>query len=301
MFLAVLLLLKKMETTEVKDKRETFLKSVVKDPKRMTGVWELKIDVKNAQGLKAFGGKILSDYIHPLTGKRVHLINMDNQIELGLHLARPTTVYRPDDNPMDRRIVDWLLCHPKVGVEGIDITDGLKAKKESNPLIHLKNVDRQEMGLIDNEDKIDVIIGRLSDNNPKTGISLERLRYLLAYFNLPYFDIRYIKNKETEKKFLRQKIKNFARNINSDGSLNAEKVEAVLNEIDNLRYNYEFKEMLRNSVIKESHGIYKYNNVPLGSTDDSVISFFKNNLEVYTEMVGQLYPILKEQGFTFKA
>lgn len=288
-----------METT-VEERRADYLKAVVIDPKRMTGVWELKIEITNSQGTKAFGGRRLTSYIHPLTGMRVPLINLDGQEELGYMIDKPTMRLHPDTNLMHRRIVDWLITHPLVGVEGIELTDLITSKKESNPVVTLKNVDRQELSMIDDQDTIDVVIGKLSDDNPKTGISLERLRYLLAYFNLPYFDIRWIKNKTTERKLLRQKIKNFARGTSPSGKLNAVLIDEVLTEIDNLKYYYEFKEMLRFDVIREANGIYKFNNVPIGSNEDSVISWMKNNLEIYTEMVAILYPKLKAQGFTFK-
>jgi hypothetical protein len=291
-----------METVEkTKDEKRTdYLKSVVTDPKKMQGVWELKIEISNSQGVKAFGGRMLTAYDHPLTGEIIHLVNLNHKAEMGLNIDRPTMVFYPDTNLMDRRKVDWLLAHPEVGIEGINLKSEINRFKVSNPTIMLKNVDRQEMTNIENEDAIDVIIGRLSDDNPKTGLSLERLRYLLAYFNLPYFDLRYINNKTTEKKFLRTKLKNFARIINSDKSLNAKKIEEVLDSIDSLKYSYEFKEMLRFSIIIESNGSYKFNNVPLGSTEDSVITWMKNNLEIYTEMVARLYPELKKAGFDFK-
>jgi hypothetical protein len=295
-----------METTEEKkietqaDRREAYLKSVITNPKAMGGVWELKIEINNSQGTKAFGGRQLTDYVHPLTGINVPLIDLNQTKLLGFMIDRPTMRFHPDSNPMDRRIVDWLIAHPEVGIEGVTLQDSVLNKKDSNPSIKLKNVDRQEMSTIENEDRIDFVIGKLSDDNPKNGISLERLRYLLAYFNLPYFDIRYIKNKTTEKKFLRQKLKNFARIINSDGTINANLINDVLEEIDNLKYSYEFKEMLRYDIIRESFGSYKYNNVPLGSTEESVITWMKNNLEIYTEMVGNLYPRLKADGFDFK-
>jgi hypothetical protein len=289
-----------LKEEKVESGRDKYLKAVVLDPKKMQGVWELKIELSNSQGTKAFGGRRLTTYIHPWTGTRVPLIDLDNQETLGYMIDKPTMRLQPDSNPMDRRIVDWLIAHPEVGVQGIELTDLVKIKKMSNPTITLKNVDRQELSEIDNQDTIDVIIGKLSDDNPKTGVSLERLRYLLAHFNLPYFDIRWIKNKTTEKKLLRQKIKNFARGTSAGGELNASLIGKVFDDIDNLKYSYEFKEMLRYDIIREANGIYKFNNVPIGSNEDSVINWLKTNLEIYTEMVGELYPRLKADGFTFK-
>lgn len=291
-----------METLEkgTEEKRQDFLKAVVIDPKKMAGVWEMKIEISNSQGTKAFGGRRLTTYIHPLTGTRIPLVDLDGQPTLGYMIDKPTMRLMPDTYPMDRRIVDWLICHPEVAVEGIELTDRIKSKKLSNPSISLKNVDRQELSLIDDQDTIDVVIGKLSDDNPKTGISLERLRYLLAHFNLPYFDARWIKNKTTEKKILRQKIKLFARAKSASGKLNALLIDELLIDIDNLKYSYEFKEMLRYDIIREANGIYKFNNVPIGSNENSVISWLKNNLEIYTEMVGVLYPKLKADGFNFK-
>jgi hypothetical protein len=282
------------------EKRQDYLKAVVLDPKKMQGVWELKIEVSNTQGTKAFGGRRLTTYIHPLTGVRVPLIDLDGQETLGYMIDKPTMRLYPDTNQMHRRTVDWLLAHPQVGVEGIPLTEKISSKKESNPTITLKNVDRQELSMIDDQDTIDVVIGKLSDDNPKTGISLERLRYLLAHFNLPYFDIRWVKNKTTERKLLRQKMKNFARGVSASGVLNAILVDNVLSDIDNLKYSYEFKEMLRFDIVREANGIYKFNNVPIGSNETSVITWMKNNLDIYTEMVAILYPKLKAEGFTFK-
>lgn len=291
-----------MENTLInpEEKRQNYLKSVVLDPKKMKGTWQVKIEIFNSQGSKAFGGRRLTTYIHPLTGVRVPLIDMDGQATLGYMIDRPTMTLHPDSNKMDRRTVDWLIAHPEVGVEGLEITSLIKSKKQSNPTITLKNLDRQELSHIEDQDSIDVVIGKLSDDNPKTGVSLEKLRYLLAYFNLPYFELKWISNKTTEKKVLRQKIKNFARIKSIDGDYNAIHIDAVLNEIDNLKYNYEFKEMIRYDILKESNGMYKYNNVPLGTSETSVINWFKNNLEVYTEMVNVLYPRLKSDGFDFK-
>ena len=289
-----------METGTLEERRTENLNACIIDPKKMTGVWELKIEITNSQGTKAFGGRRLTTYVHPLTGMRVPLINLDEQEELGYMIDKPTMRLFPDTNQMDRRIVDWLISHPQVGVQGIDLTEKVASRKESNPVVTLKNVDRQEMSMIDNQDTIDVVIGKLSDDNPNKGVSLERLRYLLAYFNLPYFDIRWIKNKTAERKLLRQKIKNFARGTSPSGKLNAVLIDEVLSEIDKLKYNYEFKEMLRYDIIREANGIYKFNNVPIGSNEDSVINWMKNNLEIYTEMVAVLYPKLKQDGFTFK-
>lgn len=289
-----------LEEKKVEDGRTTYLKAVVLDHKKMNGVWELKININNTQGTKAFGGRRVTTYIHPLSGLRTPLINVDGQEELGYMIDKPTMRLYPDTNLMDRRIIDWLIANPEIGVEGIELTDLVASKKVSNPSITLKNVDRQELSMIDEQDTIDLVIGKLSDDNPKTGVTLERLRYLLAYFNLPYFDMRWITNKTTEKKLLRQKIKNFARLTSSSGKLNATLISDVLNSIDNLKYNYEFKEMLRFNIISEANGMYKFNNVPIATNEQGVVIWMKNNLEIYAEMTAILYPLLKQAGFSFK-
>ena len=288
------------EIKKTDDGRTTYLKAVVLDHKKMNGVWELKININNTQGTKAFGGRRVATYVHPLTGTRVPLINVDGQEELGFMIDKPTMRLYPDTNPMHRRVIDWLIANPEIGVEGIELTDLVSSKKVSNPDITLKNVDRQELAMIDEQDTIDMVIGKLSDDNPKTGVSLERLRYLLAYFNLPYFDLRWITNKTTERKLLRQKIKNFARGTSPGGKLNAELISDVLESIDNLKYNYEFKEMIRYNIIGEANGMYKFNNVPIATNEQGVVNWMKNNLDIYGEMTSMLYPKLKAAGFTFK-
>ena len=293
-----------METKEkeksLEERRSDYVKAVVVDPKQMKGVWEVSIEITNSQGIKAFGGRFLTEYAHPLTGKTCKLFNVNGEPELGLHLAQKTTQFFPDTNANDRLIVDWMLVHPEVGVQGISLTEKALNKKISNPTITMKNIDRQEMTVLEDEDRIDTVIGRLSDVSSTKGLSLKKLRYLLAYFNLPYYDLRYVTSKATETQFLRKKIKTFARipDKDSKGLMNCDKIEAVLNEIDDLKYNYEFKEMLRFKIITESYGSYKFNNVPLGSTEEIVITFAKQNLDVYAELVGLLYPLLKDNGFS---
>lgn len=289
-----------MEQGTLEERRTTYLKAIVLDASKMSGSWELKIKISNTQGTKAFGGRKLGTYKHPLTGIDTPLINLNFQDELGLMIDRPTMIFHPDTDLMHRRVIDWLISHPEVGVEGLNLTEQVKSKKISNPSIHIKNLDIQKLTEIDDEDEIDVVIGKLSDDNPKTGLSLEKLRYLLAHFNLPYYDLRYIKNKITEKKMLRQKMKHFARAKSSTTKSNASAITEVLEQIENLKYTYEFKEMLRHDIIVESYGTYKFDNVPLGTNQDSVILWMKTNLEIYSNMVSRLYPILKEEGFAFK-
>lgn len=282
------------------ERREEYLKAVVVDPKTMGNKWELRIQISNSQGIKAFGGRMLTAYLHPLTGVSVPLVNLEGQPEIGFMIDRPSMILDPINNPMDRRIIDWLLAHPEVNVEGLSLTDKINSGKKPNSTVSLVNIDRQEMDLIDNENIIDLVIGRLSDESPLKGLSLAKFRYLLAYFNLPYFDRRYITAKTTEKKLLRSRLKNFARTTDSLGRLNAQKIAEVLDEAENLKYHYEFKEMLRLDIVVESNGSYKFHNVPIGSTIESAVNWIKNNLDVYTEMQAALYPALKKEGFEAK-
>lgn len=285
-----------METQE-KEKRI----SVITDENEIGNIWEIVVKLTNPKGVAAFGGRYLTDYIHPLTQRKTPLFNVDGQRLIGFNIEKPTMRLYPKKNYNDRLVLDWLLAHPEVTVEGIGLKKDILSKKKKGGKIILKNLDKQELQSFDEEEVIDILLGRLSLEGGPQAVSLAKLRYILAYFNLSYRDGRYVKDPRTEKKMLRRRIKEYARIIDKDPSSpdyrksNARKISAILDKIDNYKIVYEIKEMIRFGILREEYGMFKYNNIPVGTQIDSVVKFFNNSAEIYTEATEALYKALKEE------
>lgn len=272
-------------------------KPIVIKPELLTGKWELSVEITNSQGAKAFGGRMLTEYKHPLTGKRTKLLSPDGDHKIGYMINNKSEILRPDENPEDKATLEWLIAHPEVKLVGITIDSSVTRVKVKNSTVTLRNLEKIAALDMDEQDQLDKIIGRLSEDSGPKAIGLKRLRYLLAYFNLSYFEQRHIGNPSTEKKYLRTRIKKFCKGKNSQGKYNSVDVEAVLDNIDTFEINYLVKEMMRVGVIVLQNGVFKYNNIPLGTTLDYVIKWMLENPEIYGEAQQKLLPLLKEEGF----
>lgn len=285
-------------TLEIKPKqtKEQLFGKIVKDSRGLGEFWQIKVAIHNQEGTKAFGGRMLTEYLHPLSNKTQPLFDTDGKVLVGLMIDKPTMILQNnDDNPQDVINIIWLLCHPEVKVQGVQLSEKVLAKKKDNALVTLTNLDFQETLGIEDENFIDQLIGRLSMDTGSNAVGIDRLRYLLAALNLPYRDARYIKNVQVEKLHLRKKLKDFCKQKDSYGKYNAYKVDSILKDIDLYKNTYEVKEMLRLNVVREQNGIFKYNNVPLGTTIETIIEFFKQNSEIYIEAMSVLATLLKEE------
>lgn len=269
---------------------ETITKNgVLKKDEEIGKIWQIEVAITNPMGVKAFSGKMLSQYKHPITGKTEFLKNPDGDILTGYVIEKPKKIIKPYESQQAMNDLLWLLAHPEVTVEGIDLNVNVKSKKRSTGIV-LKNLDKQEIEAMDDEDFVDKIIGRISEDVGPKSLGVKKLRSLLAFFNLPYRDGRYLKNPKAEKKSLRSKLKSFVRAIDNDGTSpyygkpNAYKFAEILEDVDNYEIYYQVKEMIRLGVITESHGYYRYNNVGIGTNIESMVNYLKNHLEVLEEM-----------------
>lgn len=278
-----------MEKTILQDK------PLVIDKKLLTGRFQLTIKPKGPS--RSFGGRMLTAYKHPLTQKMTHLTDASGQQLQGYLIEKLSTILRPDDNLDDRFAIEWLMAHPEVTVENIQLDS--RFKKSANNPIKIINLDQQDLKELDDEDMVHRVIGRLSQDGGPEAIGLKKLRWLLAYFNLPYFDMKNISNPEVEKRFLRKKIKNFAQNINPvTKKFNAYDVADVLKQIDTIEINYHVKEMIRKHIVVQTNGYFRYDNIPLGTSLETVAGWFLTNANIYHEALGRLVPLLKREGFT---
>lgn len=261
------------------------------EDKNLKGRWKLTYKLVNSQGLKAFGGIALSSYNDPLTGKSRHLLNMDGKPLSHLMIDKVVTIFEPEKNPEHRNILDFLIGHPKVGLQNkqTDLDYAYLEKKISNPRFQLVNLDHIETEELEDEDFIDKLVGRIVLDSGKNALSTEVLQFVLCHLNKPYRDARFMNNKEKLKIFLRKSLKDYVRKSKE----NAQEVIELLDNIGKAQYSYEIKEAIRLNILNRSNGMIKYRNVPIGISIDAVIKYFSENTEVYTEITKELYTRLK--------
>ena len=258
----------------------------------LKGKWRLSYKTSNSNGNRAFGARLLSAYNHPLTQKKRFLFDVNGTKLLGYSIDKFDTILDPDNNAIEIIFVDWLLAHPEVGVEGVSAEVLKKMKKNSNPKIMLINIDVQEVQEIDDIEAIDVVVGMISITSGVNAIGIEKLQWLSATNGIKYRDKRYLNNNASHTKILRSALKSFVRK----STKNAEQVLGQLKNLESLKINYEFQEMLRLKMVIFSNGFYKYNNAPIGSNLDSATSFFITNPEVYAEAIYTLKRLVKEES-----
>ena len=276
-----------MET--IKEKSVT----TFKDPKVIKGNWKLTYKLVNPNGEQAFSGKAITAYADPLTQKERHLTDANGRFLSHYWIGKTVEFLDPTNKPQDRKIVDWLIGHPDVGIErshAKSVDAAYFKRKNSNPRIRLVNLDHQNLSEIDNEEFIDELVGQISMNSGVNALSTKKLRFILCYLNMPYFDSKYYNDQTVEKKFLRRSLKTFVRSSIE----NARKVKNVVSDLTEAQYVYEIREMVRKEILEQSNGMYKYRNTPLGVSMESVVKYFTQNKEVYEELSAALYEALKE-------
>jgi len=253
----------------------------------ITGRWRLIYKVRNSQGPEAFGGKHLGLYKSPFDGTTVYRRSVDNKPLSGFMMDRLGIDLFPDTNSDHKLLINWLICHNEVNVEGVKDLDEKIIKSKIDNRVFLKCLDYIEMEEIDEEDYIDRVIGRLSLEGGKMSIGLDKLKHIMASLGLPYSDPRF--TGQAEKKSLRTKLKRFTRNSID----NAKKVsEAILN-LDESKSLFNFKEMVRLNVLEDYGGLYKFNNIPVGTSYEKVQSFFVDHPEIKSEALEKLYSMIK--------
>lgn len=257
------------------------------------GVWQLKYKLTNSLGIQGFSGRMIGPYTHPLSGTVQQLILPDSGLQVGFFIGDVIMNFYPEKSKRDEAIVDWLVAHPEVGIENnqTKLNERYLGAKKTNPRITLTNLDHQDMEEIDNEEFIDQIVGRLSLDTGKQAVGLDKLRFLLAKLNLNYRNAKYINDPSVEKKHLRQDIKKFVRKSMD----NAKAVEKILDNLENAKFVYEIKEMMRLGFIKKNAGMYMYEGNPLGTSYEGIIDFFNKNEEFYSDITEKLYSFLKNE------
>ena len=132
----------------------------VSDPKLLNGIWRLTYVLVNRMGAEGFSGRLLDSYTDTITNKPRHMYNEYGFMQPGYFIERQTTIFRPDENILDRNTVDWLIGHPKVSIEQkqIGVSKKFMSMKDDNPRIKLVNLDYQEIQHLEEEDFIDKLV-----------------------------------------------------------------------------------------------------------------------------------------------
>lgn len=256
------------------------------------GKWRLTYKVRNSQGPQAFGGFHLPNYNSPFDHTYVRLRNVNFQAMGGYMIDSIVKDFKPDDDPNQKLLLNWMICHPWVNLQGVKEVDQRildhKAKDGKNDgKITLTCLDYLEVSGLEDENYIDTVIGNLSQDKGIHSVGMKRLRYIMAQLDLPYAIPRF--EPDVEKKALRSKLKTFVRKSME----NAKIVNNIIHDIDPAKVRYEFKEMARTKVLVFSNGVYKFNNVPVGDNFETTEVFFNNHPEVRVSAINKLYKILE--------
>lgn len=251
------------------------------------GKWKFSYSLANHLGQAGFSGRMIINYPDPVTGAARKLRNLDG-MELPGYFFDKTSMIFDTKNPWDRKVVDWLVGHPEVGVvrKQTKLDEGYYSKKISNPRIKMVNLDHQDIEHLVEEDYIDKLVGIIVlDNGPKA-IGLDKLRFILSKLNMQYRDERYTNDPATEKAQLRRKLKSYVRT----SMPKAEEVNRILNNLEGAKKDYEIKEMIRLDILKVSNsGMYQYEGNPIGVSFESIIQYFDNNPEFHAELLKKMH------------
>jgi hypothetical protein len=260
---------------------------------QIKGVWQLKYKLTNSLGIQGFSGRMIGPYAHPLTQTPQQLVLPDSGPQVGFFISDVIMNFYPEKSLRDAAIINWLVAHPEVGIEKTHVkqSDKFFNNKKSNPRISLINLDHQDMEEIDNEEFIDLLVGQVSMETGTKAIGIEKLRFILSKLNLNYREAKFISEPSIEKKHLRKRLKTYIRK----DIRNAREVETILDNMENAKFVYEIKELMRLGLIVKRGGMYMYEGNPLGSSYDFIIEFFRKNEEFYTDITQRLYSTLKSE------
>lgn len=266
---------------------------IVDNEKVFTGLWRLTYTLVNERGIEGFSGKFISTYPDAITGRDRILFDLNKQPQAGFFIDKVSMLFDPSNNRMHALILDWLIGHPEVGVEGAEgLQNVYYQNKESNPRLKLVSLDWQRTNDIDNEDIIDRVIGKILSDNPKKAITLKKARFILAELGETYYEESLISVPSKEKKHLINRIKKYAK----QGTTNAKKVSRIIDDLAYAQAKFEIRELMRLGIVVFEHGSYRFNLTPIGIDIQSAMNWFSQNSDVYSSLQEKLYETLRSEG-----
>lgn len=247
----------------------------------ISGKWELKAILSNNLPDKSDGFSVhmISAYPDPFTGKQRVLVDEDGNMTLGYEVSKVLTILNPDENKKDRNVINFLLGHPQVSVQGVELSFETKKTKKSNPKYILIALDKQNLKVLEDDDQIDMVIAKLISKG-RNELSLEKIRAILAVLNLNYINKRHYGNASTEKQILISSLKSFVR----QSIENAKRVNGIIEDIENAKYILLIKEMIRFGLMQNNFGSFKYRGEAIALDFEGVVSWLKANPELNAEI-----------------
>ena len=255
----------------------------------IAGKWQLTYKLINSLGAEAFSGKTIGPYRHPETGERVPLRTPMGDELVGFNITAPVMVFDPVNNPDDEVIVQWLVAHPAVGIDNdqCKLNQKVLSKKLSNPRIKLVNLDHQDVVDLEQEDYIDQLVGIITQDTGKKALGIDTLRFILAKLDLQYREEKLITNPAIEKPKLRRRLKKYVRTSYQ----NAERVNEIIDQIEDAKLTYQIKELLRTEIVTISGGTYMYQGNPIGISYESLKRHFDNHPDFYAQIISKLHEV----------
>lgn len=254
------------------------------------GRWKLERLIDESQ-VEKFSLFTLDAYVHPTLNVK-YFPSHQGRPMTNFVVDKIITRFDPDAEPTQRKLIDWLICHPQVRVDGLDL-DGEILNKKTKAEFSLVNIDQQDLSEIEDNNVIDEIVGRLSFDGGPHAVGIEKMRYVAAQIGVSYIDRRYVNNPKTEKLQLRKKLKSYARN----GKKHAEKIKEILTNVDNAKRIFALKVLLDKKDVIYEHGIFKYQGELLGSTLESCAEKLAQVPEKEAEIVDKAKEYIKAEGF----
>lgn len=254
------------------------------------GKWKLELLIAEDQ-VEKFSLATLAPYEHPVLQQR-YFPSADNQPLTHFVVDKIILFFFPKENKSHRRILDWLILHPEVQVDGLSLNE-IQLNNKVKARFKLINVDMQDFTEMEEENIIDEMVGRLSFSAGPYSVGIKKLRYASAALGLSYTDKRHSNNVESEKIHLRNKLKHFVRRKKE----NAIELRNILSNVDSAESMFALKVLLDKKEIIYEHGIFKYNGNILSTSLESSIGFLTNAPEIKAEMIDKAHKYLLSDGF----
>ena len=274
-----------IELLQTVDKKENLL-----------GDWRLTVEITGRMGVGGFTAKLIDSYTDPVTGKPRHYYNEHGVQQAGFMIEKPIVTLHPRTSRQHAHAVDFLLGHPTVFVESEHgrLNKKYQEAKQSNPRIKLVNLDHQDLDNLEDEDTIDKLVGLISLDKGSNALSTLKLQYILAALNMTYIEDKFLMGTNAQKPKLRKRLKEFVRK--GENADNAITVNRIIENLDEAKYVYQVKELLRFEIITLLDGHYKYEGHPLGVNTESVIQYFIKNPDFYGDLMTTLSNKYKEES-----
>lgn len=260
------------------------------DLNQLVGKWKLTYNISNTLKAVGFGSVTLEPYMHPISRKWQYPM-VDNQPKVIVEITAAETIYNPDEKLNDKSMVNWMLNHPRVMVDGVTLDPKIMASKEANSKFRLYNVDMRDVSEYEEENEIDAMVGRLTLNTGDKAVGLEKLRWILAKLNMPFKDRRIMVNPKAEKLILRNKLKSHVKK----STKNAKEVKMILNNLEDAKKHFCIKILVESGDITIANGMLKYKAAVLGLNVDSAVSHLEQDANVWLEIQDLVGKIMKKE------